>query len=127
MPQDYSKVAEIIYAEHPDAKGALNNGAQLAIDTLKDSLPTEVTDQDLEVIFGLVAFMAADLLTTQGNDISAKLNVIFDTYTLAAGSCAGDIDLGDTSPARDLHAIMKEAQAAVQAHTDQGAVPGQYL
>lgn len=123
----YQKVAEIIYAEHPDAKTSLNNAAQLAVDTLKDSMPTEQTDQDLEVVCALVAYIMADLLQTPAGDIGEKLNVIFDTYSLAAGSVAGEIDLGDTSPARDLRAVIQEARAQAQAHVEDGAVPGQYL
>ena len=123
----YQTVADLIFAEHPERKQALNNGAQLAIDTLRDSLPTEVTDEDLEVVFTLISFMAADLLTTSGHDISDKINLLFDTYSLAAGACAGELDLGDTSEARDFHALVKEAQSHAGELVDGPPVPGQYL
>ena len=123
----YQDVADLIYAAKPELKGRLNNGAQLAIDTMRDSLPSDVTDEDLEVIFTLVSFIAADLLTTPGHDLSEKIDVMFDTYSLAAGACAGEIDLGDTSEARDFHALVKEAQEHASELVDGSPVPGQYL
>lgn len=123
----YQDMADIIYAEKPDLKVKLNNGAQLAIDTMRDSLPSDVTDEDLEVIFTLVSFIAADLLTTPGHDISAKIDVLFDTYSLAAGACAGEIDLGDTTEARDFRTLVKEAQEHASELVDGAPIPGQYL
>lgn len=124
----YKIVAAMIYAEHPNAKEKLNNSAQVAIDSLRSAMPTQVTDQDLEVIFSLIAFIAGDLLRTPVNSISENLNVIFDTYTLAAGAVAGEIDLGDTSKGKEVAELLRQAQEAAGVRTDDPDLnTGQFL
>lgn len=125
----YKRLAEIIYAEHPDMKEQLNTGAALAIEGIRQSLSAEIPAQDLEGILSMVAAIMADLLSTPVNAISDKLNLIFDTYSLGAGAVAGEIDLGDTTPARDMLTLVREAQARAQAATEPTEEPptGQYL
>lgn len=128
----YQVLAELIYAEHPDFKEALNIGAKLAIETISESMESNPTNADLEKIMALVAHIVGDLLVTPANNLSDKLNLFFDTYTLAAGAVAGEIDLGDTSAAKDMERIMKEAEAHAQEHAEHAKqnepeVPGQYL
>ena len=127
----YQTLAELIYAEHPHLKDALNTGAKLAIETLTGALETTLPPADLEKILSLVSHVVADLMQTPANNLSDKLNLFFDTYSLAAGSVVGEIDLGDTSAAKDMETIMKEAQAHAEEHRaayEQDAPPtGQYL
>lgn len=127
----YKILAELIYAEHPDRKEVLNNGAQLAIDTLKSSLTVELSPADTESVFAIIAAIAADILMTPVNNVSEKVNLIFDLHSLAAGAVAGEIDLGDTTPAKDMAAMLREAQEQAERLTDPTGydrdLPGNYL
>src|SRR3954452_18316913 len=144
----YQILAEIIYAEHPDHKVSLNNGAQLAIESIRNAITADLSNEDVESILAIlaaiaadlsnedvesilaiIAAIAADLLTTPVNSISEKVNLIFDIHSLAAGAVIGEIDLGDVSAAKDMATLIKEAREQTEGHTggtwdDQ---TGQYL
>ena len=125
----YQKVAALIYAQHGDRKEQLNNCAQLAIDSLTEAMPSEITDQDLEIVFALVAFIVGDIMQTPTVDLSDKLGLLFDTYSLAAGSVAGEVDLGDTSKAKDMAEVLRALrdEASASGHDDTSDNIGQYL
>jgi hypothetical protein len=114
----YQTLADLIYAEHPDRKETLNNGAQLAIEALRQSLSVELSPADAEEIFAIIAAIAADILATPVNSVSEKVNLVFDIHSLAAGAVRGEIDLGDTSKAKDMAALMEEARKHAETHTE---------
>lgn len=114
-PEMYKTLADIIYAESPGSKDVLNNGAQIVIEALKDALSVELSAADTEAVFSIIAAIAADILTTPVNNISEKVNMIFDIHSLAAGAVVGAVDLGDTSAAKDMVTVMREAKERSQA------------
>lgn len=117
----YKVLAEIIYAEHPDLKEQLNIGAALVIETLKGSLETDLSAKDLEAILSIIAAIIADLMSTSANSLSEKLNLIFDIHSLAAAAVIDEIDLGDTTPAKDMMTVVREAKERTQAREAAGA------
>jgi hypothetical protein len=114
----YKRLAEIIYAEHPESKEQLNTGAALAIEGIRQSLTAEIPAKDLEGILSMIAAIMADMLSTPVGSISDKVNLIFDTYSLAAGAVAGAVDLGDTTPARDMLTLVREAHERANERTE---------
>lgn len=125
----YQLLAEIIYAEHPDHKVSLNNGAQLAIESIRNAITADLSNEDVESILAIIAAIAADILATPVNSASEKVNLIFDIHSLAAGAVIGEIDLGDVSAAKDMATVIKEAREQAESHTETtwDDQTGQYL
>lgn len=117
-PEAYQTLANIIYSEKPDLKEAMQEAARAAIIGAKASLSADITDDDLEVLFQIMAQTIASFLSAQGVDLSDRMNAAFNLYSLAAGSVAGAIDLGDATPAKDMATTIREAEEAAHSHTD---------
>lgn len=126
----YKLVADVIWAEKPEAKQALNEAARNVVRMLRESMTESVSDRDVELALQLVAFTMSGIMAVQTGKLSDHLDFLFDTYSLAAGSVAGAIDLADESPPTDAADIAARAQKLAESRTatvDDTQVPGQYL
>jgi hypothetical protein len=114
----YKILADLIYAEKPELKPFINEAAMSAIRGARETLSDSMTDADLEIVFQMIAQVTATFLSSQAVDLSDRMNAAFNLYSLAAGSVAGALDLGDETPAKDKATIRREAEKAAQSRTD---------
>ena len=116
-PEAYQTLANIIYAEKPHHKEALQEAARAIVASTKEAMPG-ITDDELEIVFQMLAQVTAGFLSSAAVDLSDRMNAAFNVYSLCAGSVTGALDLGDATPAKDMDTLRKEAQEAAQARAE---------
>lgn len=94
----YLNTSNLIYADRGDRKAEFNQKAAAQIKMMRETLP-DLDDKTVFVIFSSVAYLMSTIMMAPLAKAGPDVEELFDTFTLAAASLIGVVDLDDAAPA----------------------------